>query len=209
MASAAKDRPSASQARAVLWKRIGILTALLVPVAAIVTAVVGLWPSQAGLTQTSTVSGTGNSVNQAQSQVSVGAGGCVAVNGSSCGTSPESAAELRRQAERLPGAKVPPAGSGPWLFAVYDTGDLGLVVRDGTKVNSHRVGIVLEGRPVYVDCFRSDWDSQQVARDPLPSMRSDRWYKVRYPDTGDVGNFWMGSGFLLPIGHNGEVPACR
>jgi len=208
MASKSKGRRSGSRNRPEVWKIVGLITALLVPIAAILTAVVKFWPSEEAVSQTVTVTGSSNSVDQANTQVSVGPGGCVAVNGSTCGTSPEAAAELRRQAEALPGADAAPAGKGPWLFAVYGTGDQGLLVRDGTTVDSDRIGVVLEGRPVYVDCFRSDWNAQQLADDPHPSMRSDRWYRVRYPETGDVGDSWMNSGFLLPIGHNGGVPVC-
>ena len=209
MTGATKRRRSASGTRALSWKRVVLATALLAAVAPIVTAVLGLWPSSPGQSQTSSVSGTANQVNQAQSQVSVGPGGCVAINDSTCGTSPEAAVERRRRAEALPGAQSAPTGTGPWLFVVYDTGDMGLYVRDGTENASRRVGIVQEGRAVYVDCYKLGWDSQQVAENPLPAMRSDRWYKVRYPDTGDVGEFWMDSGFLLPINHNGGVPVCK
>ena len=206
MAGAKRTGRSRSSSRDLLWKRIAIVAALLVPVAAIITA---FWPPQSGESHTTTVSGTGNQVNQAHPQVSVGPGGCVAINDSTCETTAGAAAERRRNAEALPGAGSAPTGTGPWLFAVYDTGEMGLVVREGTTSTSARIAVVPEGRPVYVDCYRLDWDSQQVARDPLPTMRSDRWYKVRYPSPGDVGEFWMLSGFLFPINHNGDVPACR
>lgn len=157
------------------------------------------------------VSGNSNSVGVSNVQVSVGSDGCVAVNGSQCYSPTTESDRLRAEVKKAPGANLDPTGSGPWLFIVFGTGTLGLYVRDGYTKDARRLPgdpTVGEGRPVYVDCYVNGWDSGQIATDPDPSMRSDRWYRVRYPDIPDVGSYWMSSGYLLPVGQNGNVPAC-
>ena len=137
----------------------------------------------------------------------IGANGCVVLGGGSCLVGESSnAEEIRRLLRALPDATRPPTGSPPYLFTVVGTGTLGLYVRNGfTKDDSRLAGSPVnpEGLGVYVDCQVDDgWIA-----DPTTSG-GGRWYKIRYPQVSDIGDFWSYSAYLEPTGHNGDVPVC-
>lgn len=187
----------------------GLVLAALTLVVAIIALVFNNGAPRVG--QTATVSGSNNSVGQSSTEFTVGPNGCVALNGSSCIDPVAGLNELREQIQALPHASDEPSGSGPWLFFVVGTGQQGLYVRDGHSQTAHRVAqnaVVAEGRAVYAECFVNDWDSGQIADAPHSSMKSDRWYRVRYPEIADAGSYWMSSGYLYPVGHNGNIPPC-
>ncbi len=184
--------------RKIPWKTIGVI------VAAICTVVVAFL--QSGDQQTnSQVAGDGsNGVNQVQIDVD---GGSVTVNqgNTSIRADKNDPDGVREELEKLPGAKYPPRES-PAPFLVSGTGGLGLFVRDGYTENDSRIRVdsqpvsLADGSAVYVDC--------KVTNKWAPFEGSTTWYKIRWPEVSMVGNFWSNEAWLLPAGHNGDVPDC-
>lgn len=137
----------------------------------------------------------------------IGDDGCVVLGGGSCLVGESSNVEdVRKLLRALPNATLPPTGQPPYLFTVVGTGPLGLYVRNGfTKDDTRLAGdpVNAEGLGVYVDC---QVDNGWIA-DPTTSG-GGRWYKIRYPQVSNIGDFWSYSAYLEPTGHNGNVPAC-
>jgi hypothetical protein len=181
-------------------------------IAGVIVAVVGVAVAIKALsepkTPTSSTSQTGSgNVANSTVGVSLGNNGCVAIGGQ-CVLSTSSDPESVRQAlSKLPNASAPPAGKAPWMFVVVGTGTLGLYVRDGYGESNHRLPgnpTIAEGLAVYVDCrVLNGWNA-----DPSTTANG-LWYKIRYPQVANSGNYWVYGGYLQPVGQNGGVPLCR
>ena len=138
---------------------------------------------------------------------SIGDSGCVVIQGD-CIITPgtEADADVESELKAMPSASLPPQGAGPWMFIVHGTHDLGLYVRDGFAMKDHRLPgepTLAEGTAVYVDCRMDDGFVADRA-----AAEVGRWYKIRYPEVADSGDFWVYAGYTLPVGHNGQVPEC-
>lgn len=110
---------------------------------------------------------------------------------------------------------VEPAGPGPWPFIVVRTGELGLKIRNGTGTMDQQVGGMSDNNIAWVTCkTMSDFD-------PEPSTGvGPLWYGVKWPDNEPGTKFhnsepaarytqYAYGAYLLPLGHNGEVPECE
>ncbi|MFV0457254.1 MAG: serine/threonine-protein kinase [Actinomycetales bacterium] len=119
-------------------------------------------------------------------------------------------ARIRELLSQVPGADSAPAGGGPWEFAVLHTRQEGLFVRNGytekavTLTDKNRPGgkaFIDEGHTVLVDC--------QVASGWQPVAGAGRtWYKIRFPEPSNAGQYWVYAKYAYPVGHNGAVPTC-
>ena len=121
------------------------------------------------------------------------------------------AQELLNEAARF--ADVPPEGEGPWPFAVAGS-DIGLKVRSTNVLEAVQLGGIAELHSAWVDCVET------TGFDPDPTTGvGPRWYRVRWAhqepsdefhqsDPGADTTAWAYAGYLVPVGHNGDVPAC-
>lgn len=110
-------------------------------------------------------------------------------------------------------ADVPPQGDGPWPFVVLDS-DIGLKVRSTNEVDAVQLGGLQERHTAWVDCQQtSSFDA-----DPTTGA-GPLWYRVRWAhqepsveyhesDPGAVHTAWAYAGYLVPWGHNGDIPEC-
>lgn len=108
----------------------------------------------------------------------------------------------------------PPAGDGPWPFTVADVGPLGLVVRSSGDETGTQIGSTSETLTLWADCV------QNTGFDPRPDTGAGPlWYRIRWPTDRPGKDFltsspvdryrgWVYVGFVVPSGHNGQIPQC-
>lgn len=120
--------------------------------------------------------------------------------------------KLREDAERY--ADVEPTGDGPWPFAVVGTLDQGLKVRSTNVAEGEQLGGLAPHYPAWAVCqARSNFD-------PDPTTGTGPvWLKIKWDqqepsdefhpsNSGAKTTAWAYRGFLVPVGHNGDIPDC-
>jgi len=107
-----------------------------------------------------------------------------------------------------------PVGDGPWPFTVGDVGPLGLIVRSAGDETGTQVGSTSETLTLWADCV------QNTGFDPRPDTGAGPlWYRIRWPTDQPGKDFltsspvdryrgWVYAGFVVPSGHNGQLPEC-
>lgn len=188
------------------WRRPKVITAVIGGMVAVVVAVIGInW-----------------AINSNNTTVTIEGDACVMVDGEGnkqeCTSEDNELSEDQTEAiEESAEEGGDPEGDGPWSFVVVNTGSAGgLYVRDGTAEYNNRVqefngteALVLEGKPVWVVCSATGWNMDNTAEwDWTKTDGGGQWFKVNYPSAADVGEYWMYSAWLAPVGHNGNVPSC-
>lgn len=178
--------------------------------------------------QTGTVSGTGNNLNQnsgTQNEFSNSTCGQLN-NGSTCviqlrnnlsALSQSADTDKTLKAELAKKATAPPAGAGPWPFVVVDSGIDGLYPRSTNELYADRLGIARNRSIVWAECVATSHFTP-LDLDPVNNV-GPRWLRVRWKtdtpsqpsfdsDPSDTKRVWMYFGFLVPLEHNGQIPAC-
>jgi hypothetical protein len=120
-------------------------------------------------------------------------------------------AEVRTAAEEF--LDTPPVGDGPWPFVVTGS-EIGLKVRSTNTREAEQLGGMAELHTAWVICQQqSDFDADPgTDAGPL-------WYQIGWtqqePSTGYFESTpntdqtaWAYAGYLVPSGHNGDVPTC-
>jgi hypothetical protein len=120
-------------------------------------------------------------------------------------------AEVRQAAEDF--VNTPPNGEGPWPFVVAGS-EIGLKVRSTNTREGEQLGGLDELHTAWVICKAvSDFDA-----DPSTGV-GPRWYKIGWTQQQPSSGFfestptteqtaWAYAGYLVPSGHNGDVPGC-
>ncbi|GAA2996746.1 hypothetical protein [Actinokineospora diospyrosa] len=162
--------------------------------------------------------GTGNSPSQCGV---VGAGASCQIL-EQARSHPEQAADaddtgVRAELRARPEANRPPAEPGPWAYAVVDTGALGLFARTTPTIEAARVGNAGNLDIVWADCVATSDFTPQALKET--NNVGPKWVKAhwRHLDAGitrglserdqpTTAYFYLG--FLEPLGHNGDIPAC-
>lgn len=111
-------------------------------------------------------------------------------------------------------ADVPPSGKGPWPFAVVKTLGQGLKVRSTNVAQADQLGGLQPHYVAWAVCqARSDFD-------PDPTTNTGPvWLKIKWDQqqpsdqfheshSGAASTAWAYRGYLVPVGHNGDIPAC-
>lgn len=119
---------------------------------------------------------------------------------------------LRADARRF--VNVPPTGQGPWPFAVVGTFDVGLKVRSTNAADGKGLGGLAPHHIAWAVC------QHRSAFDPDPTTGTGPiWLKVKWEqqepstaffdsDPSATATAWVYRGFLIPVGHNGNIPDC-
>ena len=104
--------------------------------------------------------------------------------------------------------------TGPWPFIVYADDGIGLKVRTTNTVEGVQIGGLSTRNTAWVFC-------QEVSDfNPDPEREVGAlWYQIAWPteepsteyftsQPSDPYTGWAFGGYLDPVGHNGDVPAC-
>ena len=206
--------PSKPEPRKLLTKRRVALAVLAFTAVGAIAAVFALLlpdttDTSAGQDQSASANGSGNGVIQSGRDISV-VDGCITLGGQCVVGDQASDTDIREALSELPENSQPPAGSGPWPFIVVDTmdgaKDLGLFIRDGYTESDRRLPgspVCPHAKVVWAECRVTDG----LVADPSTAA-GGLWFKVRYPEVADSGDYWSYGGFLVPVGHNGSIPEC-
>ncbi|MBM7774921.1 hypothetical protein JOD54_005125 [Actinokineospora baliensis] len=124
---------------------------------------------------------------------------------------------IRAQLRARPEATHPPTTPGPWPYAVLDTGALGLFARTTATAEATRVGNAGNLDIIWADCLATTDFTPQGLREHLDV--GPQWIKARWkhldqgttrglsePTQPTTAYFYLG--YLEPLGHNGDIPAC-
>lgn len=107
-----------------------------------------------------------------------------------------------------------PTGAAPWQFTVVRTFGEGLKVRTSPERDGRQIGGIRDLHPAWVICQHWSGFDPQVS-----SNKQGLWYLIAWSQTEENSHFhesqpsdqhtgWVFSDFLLPEGHNGNVPDC-
>ena len=199
---------------------------LVFTVLGVIVAVVAIWITTTGGSggQNAQINGNGNSVNQ-------NSGACDQVSGNSTCVAQLNQVVQQAQAASAnddefrqtlaKSATSAPTGPGPWPFVVVDTlepngTDVGLFARTSDEVLGTRLGVALHHSIVWATCGATN-DFTPI---DLPDADDvgPKWLKVHWKPTTPQANStseptdqefaWMYRGYLVPLNHNGNIPAC-
>lgn len=106
---------------------------------------------------------------------------------------------------------VQPQGTGPWPFAVVRTEGLGLKVRSTNLAEGVQLGALEPHAIAWVVCQADSGFS--------PGSTSSVWHRVKWSvqepsiefhvsEPSASGLAWAFGEYLVPVGHNGNVPQC-
>lgn len=121
--------------------------------------------------------------------------------------------QIRDAARRF--ASEPPKPPGPYAYIVVGVGSDGLIVRTTGGKSGRQIGTAVQETAVWVDC-RSDTGFDPGAGD---TEGGSVWLRIRWPSVKETTAFlksqpsdpsvgWIYSGYVVPAGHNGQVPTC-
>lgn len=177
-----------------VWMKVGVVAAVL----AAIIAAVALMAGGVNTKQDCNIEGDGNIVQ------------CHSLGEGVPGEAVDK--KLREDAARF--ADVEPKGNGPWPFAVVGTLDQGLKVRSTNVADGEQLGGLAPHYVAWAVCqARSEFD-------PDPTTGTGPvWLKIKWEqqepsdefhesDSGAKATAWAYRGYLVPIGHNGDIPAC-
>lgn len=126
--------------------------------------------------------------------------------------------ESKREAEVLADSRTwadtPPKGDGPWPFVVVRTLGKGLKVRTTNTAQGDHINGLAELDQAWAVC------QENSGFDPDPGTGAGPvWLKIKWAHQTPGTDFrvsdlnaketgWAYRGYLVPIGHNGDIPQC-
>lgn len=198
-------------------------------VAAVAFAFVSCGGPDENPTQSISVSGNGNDVDQnsgAHNEASSGAcaqfgdnNTCVVqLQADAAKASAAAPTDEQFKADIANKSTSKPTEPGPWPYLIVDTVEHGinegLWARTTNELKGDRLGVTLNRGIIWADCVAtSDYSPlpEGDANNVGPRWLSVRWNltdRTKHSNPSDTGHAWMYLGYTIPMYHNGDIPEC-
>jgi hypothetical protein len=190
--------------RSSIWARVGVVAGVV----AAVVAIVAIFLTRSGQSNKAKVGGSASNC-----QVN-GNSNTVTCDYQNKAQGAEGQTEDLILAESQKSMSIPPRGNGPWPFIVVHDFGMGLKVRTTDTPEGVQIGGIPSHHTVWAVC------QQNSGFDPAPETGNGPvWLKVKWANTSPGQNFfeseisaqstgWAYKGYVVPLGHNGQIPAC-